>query len=84
MRIFIATNTNNSRSLIVADTEDRAKEIGVITKLARKAANIRLKDITTEYIANHGPRGFALSTLSEGVLIQRINGKHSSWETFLL
>lgn len=84
MKIFSASNTNNRGSLIVADTEDRAKEIGVSTRLARKAANIKLKDITVDYVTDHGPRGFDLSTLSEGVLLQQIDWDHSTWRTFLL
>ena len=83
MKIFSASNTNNSASLIVADTDNKAKEIGLNVRLARKADNIKLKDITAEYIASHGPSGFDLETLEEGVLVQRISGNKSTWETFI-
>lgn len=82
MKIFSIVNKSNNGALIVAKDEDRAKELFYLFKYVRNINNSKCKDITLEYINNHSNRGFDLSKLNEGQLVQDI-GRTSSWSTNL-
>lgn len=82
MKIFSLVNKSNNKALIIAKNEDRAKELFYLLNYVKNVNNSDCKDITVEYINNHSSRGFDLSKLNEGKLVQNV-GTNSSWSTYL-
>lgn len=84
MKIFRVSNKGKTKRLIVAESENRAKEIAMTGQCARKIENLKTEDITAEYVNHHGPRGFDISKMSEGFFFQMVNGPKSTWDTYMI
>lgn len=80
-RIYQARNKGSNRILIVATDEDIATKAALRLKFVRTPENLRLKDITEEYVGHHGVdlQSLEMDDSLGGQLGQIINGNHSSW-----
>lgn len=96
MKLWQITNKANSSQIIAAKNADRALEIALKAGRIRAIKNAKVKDITTDYIKHHSPRGFNIASISEGLFYQVIqstpitslssllNNKSTySWETHM-
>lgn len=80
MKIYSCANKNKSSILIVANDEQEAGNICLKKRHVRSINNLRITDITNDYISFHSKRGFVMPS-STGQLIQSISGSHAGWFT---